>query len=130
MANRLPAEWVSLYDTEHFVHADPSIRHCRRTLRPYRWFRDAPYDPEQEPRAVEVVRRATDFGLRDGLVIPIGSSTGGVGHVWLGGQTLDVADGALPSLHIMALYAFERVHRLHIPSDNARRNLTVGSVRS
>src|SRR5579863_137403 len=40
MANRLPAGWVSLYDRENFIHADPSIRHCRRTLRPYRWFRD------------------------------------------------------------------------------------------
>jgi hypothetical protein len=39
-----------------------------------RWFglqmEGAPYDPEREPRAVEVVQRAMDFGLSDGFVIP------------------------------------------------------------
>ena len=124
LANRLPKEWIKLYDEKQFVHADPSIRHCKRMLRPYRWFKEAPYDPEQEPRAVEVVQRAMDFGLLDGLVIPIASSTNRVGHVWMGGRTLDLPKYDMPSLHLMALYAFDRVRRLHRQLPNDNRGLT------
>ena len=124
LANRLPKEWLKLYQEMQFVHNDPSIRHCRRMLRPYRWFKEAPYDPEQEPRAVEVVQRAYDCGLLDGLVIPIASSTKRVGHVWMGGPALDLPESDIPALHLMALYAFDRVRRLHSQLPNETQNIT------
>ena len=124
LANRLPAEWLKLYQEKQFVQADPSIRHCKRMLRPYRWFKEAPYDPEQEPRAVEVVQRAVDFGLVDGFVIPIASSASRVGHVWLGGRTLELSECDMPALHLMALYAFDRVYRPRVQPADARPSLT------
>lgn len=124
LANMLPAGWLKLYVEEEFVQADPSIRHCQKMLRPYRWFKDAPCDPEQEPRAVEVVHRARDFGLHDGLVIPIATHTDRTGHVWLGGRTLDLPERDMPALHLMALYAFDRVAQLHRPPANGKPHLT------
>jgi LuxR family transcriptional regulator, quorum-sensing system regulator BjaR1 len=123
LANRLPVAWLKLYVEEQFVHADPSIRHCRKMVRPYRW-KEAPYDPEREPRAVEVVQRAMDFGLSDGFVIPIASPASRVGHVWVGGQTLDLPDRDMPAVHLMALYAFDRVLQLHRPHPEQEPNLT------
>lgn len=124
LANKLPAGWVDLYRERNFLHVDPSLRHCKQTLRPYRWFKEAPYDPEREPEAVEVVQRALDFGLADGIVIPVASLNGRTGHVWMGGKSLDLPTRNLPSLHLMALYAFERVHRLHLKVQNAAPKLT------
>jgi LuxR family quorum sensing-dependent transcriptional regulator len=128
LANRLPTEWLALYQEEGFVHADPSIRHCKTVDRPYRWFKEAPYDPEREPRALEVVQRARDFGLSDGFVIPIPSNrsfdVNSVGHVWMGGGTLDLPERDLPALHLMALYAFDRVLQLHGPCPKQETNLT------
>ena len=124
LANRLPAAWLKLYQEKQFVHADPSIRHCKTMFRPYRWFKEAPYDREGEPRALEVVQRAMDFGLTDGFVIPISSAAGRAGHVWLGGRTLDWPDHDLAALHLMALYAFDRVLQLHCPRPQQEPNLT------
>src|SRR5262245_46001554 len=73
---RSPAGFLDMYSAEQFVSDDPALRHCRTTLLPFRWFREAPYDPEREPRAVELVRRARDFGMTDGVTIPIASPAG------------------------------------------------------
>ena len=126
LANRLPAGWLELYNDQRLVHADPSIRHCNRMVRPYRWFKEAPYDPEREPRAVEVVQRARDFGLLDGLVIPIACPAGNVGHVWMGGRTIELPKSELAAIHLMALYAFDRVRRLqpNFPAAVERASLT------
>jgi LuxR family quorum sensing-dependent transcriptional regulator len=124
LANRLPGGWLDLYVEKQFVHVDPSIRHCRTTFRPYRWFKDAPYDPEHDSAAVEVVQRATDFGLLDGYVIPIASTASRVGHVWMGGETLDPPAHHLPVLHLMALSAFDRVFRLHLQARNEATRLS------
>jgi LuxR family quorum sensing-dependent transcriptional regulator len=124
LANRLPAGWLEIYIEKEFVRADPSIRHCKKIVRPYRWFKESPYDPEREPRAVEVVHRAMDFGLTDGFVIPIASPAGKTGHVWMGGRTLNLSERDLPALHLMALYAFDRVLQLHCPRPKQEPNLT------
>ena len=124
LATKLPAGWLDLYRERNFLHADPSLRHCKHMLRPYRWFKEAPYDPERDPAALEVVHRAFDFGLADGVVIPVASLDSRTGHVWMGGKSLDLTARNLPSLHLMALYAFERVHRLHLKVRNAAPKLT------
>ena len=124
LANSLPAGWLELYIEKQFAHADPSMRHCKRMLRPFRWLKDSPYDPEQEPRAVEFVHRTIDFGLLDGFVVPIASSAGKVGAMWGGGQAVDLPERDIPALHLMAIYAFDRVLRLRQPLWNERPRLT------
>ena len=124
LANKLPSGWLDLYRERNYLHADPSVRHCKHMLRPYRWFKEARYDPEREPEAVEVVQRALDFGLADGVVIPVASLDNRTGHMWMGGKSLDLPARNLPSLHLMALYAFERVRSLHLKVQNAAPKLT------
>jgi LuxR family quorum sensing-dependent transcriptional regulator len=82
------------------------------TVRPFRWFREAPYDPDREPRAVELVRQARDFGMVDGFMIPVVSPGGRIGQVWFGGRKIDLPEDGLPALHLMAQYTFDRVRRL------------------
>jgi LuxR family transcriptional regulator, quorum-sensing system regulator BjaR1 len=108
LASRLPQDWLALYMDNEFVHHDPSIRHCKRATMPFAWH-DAPYDPEREPRAEEVVQRATDFGLSKGTLVPVPSSAGCIGDVWLGGP---LSRRVLPTVHLMSLYAFYHLQQL------------------
>jgi DNA-binding CsgD family transcriptional regulator len=108
LASRLPPDWLALYVDKQFVHYDPSMRHCMRATAPFAWL-DAPYDPEREPRSAEVVQRATDFGLSGGIVIPVPSSVGCIGDVWLGGS---ISRRELPAIHLMSLYAFYHLQQL------------------
>jgi LuxR family quorum sensing-dependent transcriptional regulator len=112
LADRLPAGFLDMYRERHFVGDDPSLRYCKRTVRPFRWLREAPYDPDREPRAVELVQRARDFGMVDGFMVPVVSPAGRIGHMWFGGRKVDLPEHALPALHYMALYAFDRVLKL------------------
>ncbi|RXG85746.1 helix-turn-helix transcriptional regulator [Bradyrhizobium zhanjiangense] len=108
LAHRLPPGFLDMYSTEQFVWDDPALRHCKTTLRPFRWFGEAPFDPVREPRAVELVQRARDFGLLDGVMVPIASPSNRIGHVFFGGREIDLPERDLPALHLMALYAFDR----------------------
>ncbi|MDF0578344.1 helix-turn-helix transcriptional regulator [Bradyrhizobium yuanmingense] len=108
LAHQLPRGFLDMYSTEQYVWDDPALRYCKTTLRPFRWFREAPFDPIREPRAVELVRRARDFGLNDGVMVPIASPANRIGHVFFGGRAIDLPERDLAALHLMALYAFDR----------------------
>jgi LuxR family transcriptional regulator, quorum-sensing system regulator BjaR1 len=91
---------------------DPALRYCRMTIRPFRWFREAPYDPERGARAAELVRSARDFGTVDGFIIPVASPAGRIRQVYFGGAAIDLPERELPALHLMAIYALDRALRL------------------
>lgn len=119
LAIRVPPEWMKLYLDEQYVHVDPAIRFCKRTVHPFKW-KDAPYDPEREPRAAELVQRATEYGLSQGVLVPIPSPTGCEGNVWMGGYQPDLTARSEPMLHLMALYAFDRMRRLRTAGTSAK----------
>src|SRR5262249_16017329 len=79
LAERLAAGFLDMYHEKSFVVDDPALRYCNTTVRPFRWFREAPYDPDREPRAVELVQRARDFGMVDGFMVPVVSPAGRIG---------------------------------------------------
>lgn len=112
LAERLPAGFLDMYSKEQFLYADPALRYCNVTVQPFRWFREAPYDPKREPRAAELVRRARDFGMEDGFMIPVASPARRLGQVFFGGAAIELPDRQLPALHLMALYGFDRSLRL------------------
>jgi LuxR family transcriptional regulator, quorum-sensing system regulator BjaR1 len=62
LASRVPPGWMELYIQENYIQHDPSQRRARRTIHPYEW-KDAPYDPEREPKAREFIQRASDFNI-------------------------------------------------------------------
>ena len=113
LSNRLPEEWLKLYIEREYVHDDPAFRYAKTVVRPFRWFKESPYDAELEPRAAEVVQRARDFGILDGFLIPVASTAGRMGQIWFGGRTLDLPERQLPALHLMAIYSFDRILKLH-----------------
>lgn len=110
LAHRIPAELFKVYVERRYADIDPSMRHLRRTTEPFKWL-DVPYDSEREPQAAELAGLVTDFGLAQGFFVPIPSPAGTVGNVWMAGPQ-PVTARIKPALHLIALYAFDRVHRL------------------
>lgn len=122
-ASRIPADWLRLYLEQDYVHDDPTIRMCKHTVHPFA-YRDAPYDPESEPRAAEIVQRAGEFGLDKGILVPVPGPSGCTGFAWAGGYQPDLSARTRPLLHFMALYAFDRIHALVAPGAQAKPRLT------
>src|SRR5258708_11245469 len=123
IAHRIPAELFKVYVERRYADIDPSMRHLKRTTEPFKW-RDAPYNSELEPRAAELAALVTDFGLARGFFVPIPSPAGTIGNVWMAGPKTELTTRTKPALHLIALYAFDRMHRLSGPLPNRGHRLT------
>jgi LuxR family quorum sensing-dependent transcriptional regulator len=123
LALRVPPEWLRLYLERDFGAVDPSVRYCRHTAHPFR-YQDAPFDPVREPEAAEVMRRAADFRLSRGFMVPVAGPAGCEGAVWIGGYHFTLAACEKPVVHLLALYAFERVRAFSRPCETTKPCLT------
>ncbi|MEY9235426.1 LuxR family quorum sensing-dependent transcriptional regulator [Bradyrhizobium japonicum] len=116
LVNRLPEGWLEAYTEQGFQADDPGFRYSQLTACPFRWLKEAPYDPENR-RVAELLQFNRDFGIVDGFVIPVLSPIARLGQVWLGGAEIDLPARALPALHLMSLTAFNRVLQIKgVPS--------------
>lgn len=111
IAHRIPAELFDLYVKRRYADIDPCVRHLKRTTMPFTWL-DVPYDSEREPRAGELMALVADFGLSQGLFVPIPSPAGIFGNVWMAGPNPELTVQTKSALHLIALYAFDRIHRI------------------
>jgi LuxR family transcriptional regulator, quorum-sensing system regulator BjaR1 len=107
----VPSDWMQLYLEEKYCSVDPSLRHCGRTIHPFEYL-ESPYDRDSEPEAAEVIERAQDFNLAKGFLVPVASPTGCHGNVWIGGYDLELGADEKPIVHLLSLYAFEKVRQL------------------
>lgn len=114
LLKKWPIGWFDIYAKEDYVRADPVIRLCRNTVQPFEWS-EAPYNREREPRAAEVMHRARDFRMTDGFCLPIHGIGGYEACFSMSGVDLDVPPRAKPALHLMSMYAFERVRQILDP---------------
>lgn len=114
LLKKWPAGWFEIYAQEDYVRVDPVIRLCRNTVQPFEWS-EAPFDGEKEPRAREVMDRATDFRMKNGFCLPIHGINGYEACFSMSGINLDLSSKTKPALHLMTMYAFERVRQLLNP---------------
>lgn len=119
LARKWPQRWLDFYIKENYVAVDPVVRLCRNTVNPFEWS-EAPFDHATEPRALEVMNRATDFRMANGFCIPIHGLTGYEACVSLGGLNLDLSPRTKPALHLMGMYAFEHIRRLMTANSDRR----------
>jgi LuxR family quorum sensing-dependent transcriptional regulator len=116
LLRKWPLGWYELYARENYVRADPVIRLCRNTTRPFEWT-EAPYDAERERKAAEVMHRAADFGMARGFCLPIHGVEGYEACLSMSGTDLDLSTRSKPAIHLMAMYAFERVRTIVAPAE-------------
>jgi LuxR family transcriptional regulator, quorum-sensing system regulator BjaR1 len=123
LAHGWSREWCELYLKEKWIAHDPVARHCFRSVDPFEWS-TAPYDREREPLAQMVMDRAADFGMPKGFCVPIHSPDGASAAVSVAGERPVMSSGVKPAIHIMALYAYQRIRTLLRPPRRLRGRLT------
>jgi LuxR family quorum sensing-dependent transcriptional regulator len=111
LASRWPAEFLDLYVRSDFIRFDPIAQRCRRSRAPFEWTA-AEYDNDPDHRTAEVMRRAADFGLERGYIVPINTPDGFEACVSMTGSHLDLTARTKPLIHLVALYGYERVRQL------------------
>jgi LuxR family transcriptional regulator, quorum-sensing system regulator BjaR1 len=122
-ATRWPREFHEIYVREQYVRVSPIGSQVRSSATPYEW-RTADFAGERDPRARVVMERAADCGMRHGFVIPIHGPSGFEGAVSLDGSVVELGSHINPSLHLIALYAFDRVRTIVRPIRRERPILT------
>ena len=124
VACELPPAWLDLYVRKGFVDFDPAVRHCKKVVLPFR-YQHAPYDRESDPRAAEVVDRARDHGVCNGLLVPIPSPRGSIGDLWVAGSHDSADDRELAAIHMLGVSAFYKIQQLsHPPEGLPKASLT------
>jgi LuxR family transcriptional regulator, quorum-sensing system regulator BjaR1 len=123
LASCWPAEFLDLYIRNDYIRVDPIARQCRRSSRPFEWTA-AQYYSDPEPRAAEVMRRAADFGLQRGFIVPINNPDGFEACVSMSGVHLELTARTKPLIHLVALYGYERVRQLVGLEPDAKPQLT------
>lgn len=115
LLKKWPLEWYRLYTSRRYDRFDPVIRLCRRTVQPFEW-PEAAGAAGDDPRTLEVMGGAREFGMRQGYCLPIHGLGGYEACLSMSGAALDLPPGSKPAVHLMAMYAFERARLLLDPS--------------
>lgn len=111
-------EWFERYASRGYVHHDPVARHCFTTSRPFDWS-DAPYDRQADGLARQIMDEARDFGMKQGLCVPVHMEGGLQGVVSFVGETSHLDEKARLELHMLALYTHARLRFLNSAADAA-----------
>jgi LuxR family quorum sensing-dependent transcriptional regulator len=104
LLNGWPTAWTDHYCNEQYYKDDPIAARCRRVVDPFEWS-DVTIDPEQQPRAVEVMHAGRAFGLHEGFVVPISRNTGTMSGVTMAGEMPEFEPRAKRAMHLISLYA-------------------------
>ncbi len=111
IASRWPADLFVLYLENDYAQIDPLIRRSIQSYMPFEWHAEA-YRSDVNPRVVELMRRAAEFGLKHGYLVPIHGPKGYEGCVSMAANALELSAHARSALHLIALYAFDRMRTL------------------
>jgi DNA-binding CsgD family transcriptional regulator len=110
LASDIPDEWINLIRQKNLMRHDAALAQVRRTMEPYNWSDAVP--TEQQHRWGEVVSSAHDYGVAEGVMIPIPGLRGPSGNVWIGGRGFELSHRITPFLQAVALHAFHHLDDL------------------
>lgn len=70
LLSRWDEDWFLRYSDRDYLKVDPLVRHCFTTSLPFDWAA-APYDPENDTAARQMMDEARDFGMTNGMCVPL-----------------------------------------------------------
>jgi LuxR family quorum sensing-dependent transcriptional regulator len=105
-----PDGWMERYTRSGYVHVDPVITQVRQTTMPFAW-NEAAFDPE-DSAALRVMTEAREFGLVNGLAVPIYTTHGFQAIVTFGARSMSLSRDERAGLHLIAIYAHGQVRNL------------------
>ncbi len=109
----MPEGWVERYVEMEYVQSDPMARLATMTSTPFRWT-EATNAISLDPNEETVMNEICEFGVNEGLVVPIHAHRGYCGAVTFAGGTTDLDPRQLNELYMMSMFAHNRLRALHI----------------
>lgn len=106
-----PEEWFVRYTEGKYHEINPVVRKLRKTLKPLAW-KEAPYDPSEEPHGHRIIMEATEFGLRSGYCVPIHMVSGDHACVTFGGEHFADSREARRALRLLAFYGHNKLYEI------------------
>lgn len=127
MLDGYPEGWVKRYFEAAYYESDPVMAWCIREILPIRWS-DLILEPGSAAEAMML--DAAEYGLRDGVTMPVHSPQGELGILSL---SLDapperaraITETALPIIQLLATHLHQAVRRLGSLSQEVDSNLTM-----
>ncbi len=123
LATKCPPEFQAVYHRKGYIREDPTFKRCLRSSQPFA-FDTSCYGEQDGPRVPEIMSLLEDFRLSQGFIIPIHGPDGYEGAVGMVGDQLDLSGATKSGLHLMALYAVDRLRELVLGAFESKPGLT------
>ena len=115
LADGWSPEWHRRYVTEEYFLHDPCVAQCRHSPEPFRWG-ELPA-ARLVARAKLVMDEAAEFGMKEGICVPIHVPLAGPGVVTMASDRMDVPPSAMPLIETLCVHTFRSLSGLGTPSD-------------
>jgi LuxR family transcriptional regulator, quorum-sensing system regulator BjaR1 len=110
LLNGWPAGWYSRYTDQGYYDKDPIAIHARNTIDPFFWSEvDRDHAPASLPS--RIMNEAAEFGMDDGLLVPVYGINGEQFCVTMAGHDIDRRERVKQAIHLMAFYALSQVQK-------------------
>jgi LuxR family quorum sensing-dependent transcriptional regulator len=111
LAHQAPDGFHELYTSRDYIRVDPNAHRALRSSSPFEWTWED-YGDEHGPRSIEVMQVLAEHTMERGFIVPVHGVGGYEAVIAMSGTDVELAPEAKPGLHLMSLYAFERVRQL------------------
>lgn len=111
----VPKAWREHYRAHEFFRRDPAIAACRRQVTPVHWD-SLLFGDGHAPSETRVIHEAKEFGLRQGISIPVHGPRGKLAIFSISsdqseGEFKGSVDANLHSLHLMSIHYHASIHQ-------------------
>lgn len=107
--NDRPEDYTDHYIRDNLVERDPVVRELRTTLSPYTW--DDVRKKTSSKSARRIIDEAREFGVRNGVTIPIFRPSGSLAVVSPCGREPDVSPRATIVIEMISILSFQALRR-------------------
>ncbi|BAV50902.1 transcriptional regulator [Mesorhizobium loti] len=115
LADGWSPEWHRRYVAEEYFLHDPCVAQCRHSPQPFRWG-ELPA-AKLVARAKLVMNEAAEFGMKEGICVPIHVPLAGPGVVTMASDRMDVPPSAMPLIETLCVHTFRSLSALGTAGD-------------
>ncbi len=117
--NGWPDGWYRRYNERKYYNVDAVANQARQSVNPFFWTEAIPRE-ENKTVSAAIMSEAHEFGLTDGLLVPIYSVNGEQSCITMAGKQIDRSHKVKQSLHLMSMYVHHKAVSL-IENDKPKR---------
>jgi LuxR family transcriptional regulator, quorum-sensing system regulator BjaR1 len=108
--NNRPQEYIDHYKEKNYLVRDPLVTELRNSLQPYSW-NDVRRRRKLSKAEANIMDEGRDFGVEDGIIIPIVTLSGSLSVFSPAGSSPDLSQRARSALEIIGIYSQQALKR-------------------